>query len=145
MAALASSHSESTPYRDIDPAPDDRAGESRAGVGGDREPVVDLVHLARQTDGDEALERELLDLFERQSARIVAQLRDSRDPRVSGDLAHTLKGSALSMGAGRVARCAHLYEAACAAGLRGGPLAATLDALAEAVAEARATIAGLLV
>jgi HPt (histidine-containing phosphotransfer) domain-containing protein len=124
--------------------------EFGAGAGSPREiaaePIIDLVHLARQTLSDQALEVELLDLFERQSARIVAQLVQLRDAdaKIRGDLAHTLRGSALSIGAGRVARAAQVYEAACDAGMRGGALSATLNALCDAVAEARATIAQLL-
>jgi HPt (histidine-containing phosphotransfer) domain-containing protein len=103
------------------------------------------VHLSRQTLSDQALEVELLDLFERQSARIVAQLRQAGcgDAKICGDLAHTLRGSALAVGAGRVARMAQIYETHCAAAQ--GPAAdAALEALAGAVAEARATIAQLL-
>ena len=47
------------------------------------------------------------------------------DAKIRGDLAHTLRGSALSIGAGRVARAAQVYEAACVSGLRGGALSAT--------------------
>jgi len=142
MATPASTRSESKEYQAAGPA----FGGYGAASGAGTEPVIDLVHLARQTDSDPALERELLDMFDRQSGRIVQQLRDARAGGAGsgGDLAHTLKGSALSMGAARVARTAHLYEAACAAGLRGGALSATLEPLAEAVAEARATIASLL-
>ena len=146
MAALASNRSKPMDFsysaREF--------GESGAGTAAAREiagePIIDLVHLARQTLSDQTLEVELLDLFERQSARIVAQLLDMRDAdaKIRGDLAHTLRGSALSIGAGRVARAAQLYETACVSGLRGGALSATLNALADAVAEARATIAQLL-
>ncbi|MGD0721824.1 MAG: Hpt domain-containing protein [Roseiarcus sp.] len=146
MTALASNHSDPRDYQTVDSAPRGRAADFAGEGGAATEPAVDLVHLARQTDGDEALERELLDMFDRQSARILDQLRDARadDARIGGDLAHTLKGSALAIGAGRVARSAQDYESAFAAGLRGGALVATLDALAAAVAEARAAIASLL-
>jgi HPt (histidine-containing phosphotransfer) domain-containing protein len=146
MAAIASNHSKSMDYSYSGRA----LGEFGAGAAAAREiaaePIIDLVHLARQTLSDQALEVELLDLFERQSARIVAQLRETRDAdaKIRGDLAHTLRGSALSIGAGRVARAAQVYEAACMAGLRGGALSATLSVLEDAVAEARATIAQLL-
>jgi HPt (histidine-containing phosphotransfer) domain-containing protein len=116
-----------------------------AGHAQENEPVIDLVHLARQTLSDQALERELLGMFERQSARIVAQLVDgpSKDAKIRRDLAHMLKGSALAIGAGRVARSAQLYETNCAAA-PGGAGAAALERLAEAVTEARATIGRLL-
>jgi HPt (histidine-containing phosphotransfer) domain-containing protein len=146
LAALASNHSDPTDYQAVDSAPVDRAADCAWEGGAGTEPAVDLVHLARQTDGDEALERELLEMFDRQSARILSQLRDARadDAKIGGDLAHTLKGSALAIGAGRVARSAQTHEAACASGLRDDALAATLDGLATAVAEARAAIASLL-
>ncbi len=111
------------------------------------EPIIDLVHLARQTMGDQALEIELLELFDGQSARIVAQLAGARagDAKLRGDLAHTLRGSALAIGAGRVARTAQAYEALCAAEPPSEGVAnAALEALVEAVAEARAAIARLL-
>src|SRR5438309_1097539 len=99
MAAIASNHSKSMDYSYSGRA----LGEFGAGAAAAREiagePIIDLVHLARQTLSDQALEVELLDLFERQSARIVAQLRETRDAdaKIRGDLAHTLRGSALSI------------------------------------------------
>jgi HPt (histidine-containing phosphotransfer) domain-containing protein len=146
MAAVASNHSKSREYsiagHDVWEDDDDICDVPANAA----EPAIDLVHLARQTLSDQALEVELLDMFERQSARILAQLTEARDAdaKIRENLAHTLRGSALSIGAGRVARSAQLYESACAAGLHGGALNATLGALAEAVAEARATIASLL-
>ena len=121
-------------------------GEAFGGQGQEHEPVIDLVHLSRQTFSDQALEVELLDLFDRQSARIVAQLREAGagDGKIRGDLAHMLRGSALAVGAGRVARMAQIYETRCAAAARGPAATAALEALAGAVAEARATIAQLL-
>jgi HPt (histidine-containing phosphotransfer) domain-containing protein len=105
-------------------------------------PAIDLAHLARQTLGDRALEAELLALFEIQSARITAQLTelDAGDAKSRADLAHTLRGSALAIGAGQVTAAAQAYETACAAGSPG----AALGELVEAVARARAAIAGLL-
>lgn len=110
------------------------------------EPAIDLVHLARQTMGDQALEIELLELFDGQSARIVSQLAKlADDAKIRGDLAHTLRGSALAIGAGRVAQTAQAYEALCLMSTpRPGSSAAALEALVEAVDEARAAIARLL-
>ena len=146
MAAIASNYSKSREYTVAGHDAWDDEDDICDAPADDSEPVIDLVHLARQTLSDQALEVELLDMFERQSARILAQLTETRDDdgKIRENLAHTLKGSALSIGAGRVARAAQLYEAACVTGLRGGALNATLGALSEAVAEARATIANLL-
>jgi HPt (histidine-containing phosphotransfer) domain-containing protein len=133
--------------RDIGHYPSSEPGfdEDRSAQAG--EPAIDLVHLARQTMGDQALEIELLELFDGQSARIVAQLAGARagDAKLRGDLAHTLRGSALAIGAGRVARTAQAYEALQnERSPRQGAVNAALAALTGAVAEARAAIARLL-
>jgi HPt (histidine-containing phosphotransfer) domain-containing protein len=148
MVAIASTPPKSSKYR---PAEDHFSGFGANSVGpelGDQEnePAIDLVHLSRQTLSDQALEVELLDMFDRQSARIMAQLRESgaADAKLCANLAHTLRGSALAVGAGRVARSAHIYEAQCAAPVRGTSTGAALEALADAVREARSTIAELL-
>jgi HPt (histidine-containing phosphotransfer) domain-containing protein len=74
---------------------------------------IDLVHLARQTMGDNALEAELLALFDRQAGQIAEKLRraDSDAATIFGpDLAHKLKGSARTVGAHEVASAAENYE-----------------------------------
>jgi HPt (histidine-containing phosphotransfer) domain-containing protein len=104
---------------------------------------IDLVHLARQTFGERDLEAELLRLFDRQAAQIVARLADTNlsAGRWRADLAHTLKGSSRAIGAFGVAAAAEAYEQAADSG-------ADIDAphrmLAAAVAEAQTAIAGLL-
>jgi len=88
------------------PPPGAAAPASAAG-----EPPIDLVHLARQTDGDSALQQELLALFDKQSASLLAQSSDrSAERRRRADAAHQLKGSALAVGAGAVARAAAAVE-----------------------------------
>ena len=80
--------------------------------GGDEkgeEPPIDRDHLARMTFGDKALERELLELFDRQAALLVARMRDADAASVAA-LAHTLKGSALGIGASEVAAMAAAVE-----------------------------------
>ena len=74
------------------------------------ERPVDLVHLARQTLGDRALEREVLGLFEVQAKAIIAQLFEVGDENLRHDLAHTLKGSARAVGAWKVAEAAEACE-----------------------------------
>jgi HPt (histidine-containing phosphotransfer) domain-containing protein len=109
------------------------------------EPAIDLVHLARQTDNDSALEEELLALFDRQSASLLTQLSAEDAPRRRrADAAHMLRGSALAVGAGPVARAAQALETALESG-NGDKLELdrALAALAEAVREARAAIARL--
>ena len=107
------------------------------------EPAIDLVHLARQTDGDAALEAELLALFDRQSANLLAQLAVAGAARA--DIAHKLRGSALAVGAGRVASAAQTLETLLNSDrMSSQERERALGGLAAAVAEARGAIAGLL-
>jgi HPt (histidine-containing phosphotransfer) domain-containing protein len=99
---------------------------------------IDLVHLARMTLGDRSLEREVLQLFDRQSTLLIARMR-AASPEGIALLAHTLKGSARGIGAWRVARAAEAVEAADSASV-----SAALDGLASAADEARGVIADLL-
>jgi HPt (histidine-containing phosphotransfer) domain-containing protein len=109
----------------------------------DHDPPIDLVCLGRQCQGDPGLEEELLGLFRRLAAARLS------DPRIrlarKGDIAHKLRGSALTVGARRVARAAEAVEAL-ANGAAGGSeeeSAAVSLAIAElqaAVAEAVAMI-----
>ena len=104
-------------------------------------PAIDRGHLARMTFGDRSLEQEVLQLFDRQSALLLARMRTGDAP-VIGALAHTLKGSAAGIGAGQVALAAEATEQA--AVHAPGDLSATIDRLAAAVDEARVLIAELL-
>lgn len=74
------------------------------------ERPLDLVHLARQTLGDRALEREVLGLFRVQARAIFEQLQQVSQPEIRSGLAHTLKGSARAIGAWRVAEAAEFCE-----------------------------------
>jgi HPt (histidine-containing phosphotransfer) domain-containing protein len=101
---------------------------------------IDLVHLARTTLGDRALEREVLQLFDRQSDILIARMRTAAPAAVAA-LAHTLKGSARGIGAWRVARAAELLELA---GVSGNSTDDALNGLTAASEEARTVIAELL-
>jgi HPt (histidine-containing phosphotransfer) domain-containing protein len=68
---------------------------------------IDLAHLRRMTLGDDALEREVLGMFAEQAGRLMVAL--TATPRQPG-LAHTLKGSALGIGAFAVAEAAGWLE-----------------------------------
>lgn len=93
---------------------------SKSGIPGDHaaasfERPIDLVHLARQTLGDRSLEREVLNLFVVQARSVLAQMQAAPPGRPRLELAHTLKGSARSVGAWQVAAeaeaCETLFEA----------------------------------
>ncbi|SFG54643.1 Hpt domain-containing protein [Methylobacterium gossipiicola] len=92
---------------------------------------IDHNHLSAQTGGDPDLTREILDLFARQCRTLLAGITDSAQPaRDRADLAHTLKGSALGVGAGAVAAASANLETDLRAGRAPDP-----TPLAEAVAE----------
>jgi HPt (histidine-containing phosphotransfer) domain-containing protein len=64
--------------------------------------TVDLVHLARYTGGDRALNAEVFKLFDQQTAEMVVRLRSvlaARDAKGWKEITHTLKGAARGIGA----------------------------------------------
>jgi HPt (histidine-containing phosphotransfer) domain-containing protein len=71
---------------------------------------VDLVHLARQTFGNKDLETEVLLLFLRQSALMMQRLDGAADDKGWREAAHTVRGSALGIGAWKVAETARAVE-----------------------------------
>ena len=108
---------------------------------------IDLVHLSRQSLGDRALEKELLQLFDRQAGQIVARLGSEiglGDRKWRRDLSHTLCGSARAVGALRVAQTASLYEEALFSSASDRELTVLRDCMAEEVASARRSIRELL-
>jgi len=134
-----------SPAASRSPPPGATAGAGGGAALASGEPPIDLVHLARQTDGDAALQQELLALFDKQSASLLAIVSDrSAERRQRADAAHQLKGSALAMGAGAVARAAAVVETALSGGAAGpGAPESALVGLAAAVAAARAAVAKL--
>ena len=102
------------------------------------EQPIDLDHLSRMTLGERALEREVLALFDRQAAVLLARMASAAPGAIAAP-AHTLKGSARNIGAWRVAAAAEALEQA-----GGTEIAPALARLGAAVAEASAAIAGLL-
>jgi HPt (histidine-containing phosphotransfer) domain-containing protein len=76
--------------------------------------TIDDDHLGRMTLGDRRLEREVLEIFARQTALTLSRIAGSK-PATAAAAAHTLKGSALGVGAWRVARAAERLEEAAGA------------------------------
>jgi HPt (histidine-containing phosphotransfer) domain-containing protein len=102
--------------------------------------AIDRRHLARMTLGDRSLEREVLQLFVRQTTLMLARMAGAA-PALAAASAHTLTGSARGIGAWRVARAAERLEAAADNAM---DVNAAMDELVAASAEARAAIADLL-
>jgi HPt (histidine-containing phosphotransfer) domain-containing protein len=76
-------------------------------------PAVDLQHLSRYTGGDEALNAEVLNLFDNQITEMVGRLQyilDSQDAKGWRDVTHTLKGAARGIGAFDFANAAAAAE-----------------------------------
>jgi HPt (histidine-containing phosphotransfer) domain-containing protein len=87
----------------------DRPGGEPAAAGSRR--PIDLVHLARQTQGDRAVEQDVLSMFAHQAAAVRERIGPAeRAERV--ELAHRLAGSARAIGAFAVADCASAIEQA---------------------------------
>jgi HPt (histidine-containing phosphotransfer) domain-containing protein len=105
------------------------------------ERPIDLVHLARMTLGERSLEREVLQLFDRQAAILMGRMQAAPAAAMAA-LAHTLKGSARAIGAVRVARAAEIVEFVDTGDA--ADAARALAALIAATEEARAFIADLL-
>jgi len=103
--------------------------------------VLDRDHLKRMTFGDHSLEREVLQLFDRQAELLMMRMRVS-EPAAVVTLAHTLKGSAVGVGAGRVACAAEAAELV--ASRAPSECGRAVDQLAQAVDEARIHIAEIM-
>jgi len=102
--------------------------------------VIDVEHLSSMTLGDRSLEREVLELFDRQATMLIARMHDAV-PAVVSACAHTLKGSARGIGAWAVADAADAVELAIG---RSQALEPALLRLVSTVSEAKAAIRELL-
>jgi HPt (histidine-containing phosphotransfer) domain-containing protein len=105
-------------------------------------PAIDIQHLARMTLGERSLEREVLELFGRQADLLLPRIRRG-DPALAAASAHTLKGSAVGIGAFGVARAAEAVERAQKNDCDGNIVTA-IETLAVALEETKAEIARLL-
>jgi len=103
--------------------------------------AIDVEHLARMTLGDRPLERDVLELFERQATLLLEQMRDAQ-PEAVLSMAHTLKGSARGVGAWKIAGAAEQVEHA--AGAAHADLPHSVAQLAKTIDEARLYIAEVL-
>jgi HPt (histidine-containing phosphotransfer) domain-containing protein len=122
-----------------------RRGKEIRPIAGRETPIIDLVHLSRQTCGDGGLENELLRLFIVQAQQYAAWLEESSAPGDAlhrADLTHRLKGSAQAIGAFPLAEAAEVYEET----LRAGASDPGSEArrLAKALEDARLAAAQLL-
>jgi HPt (histidine-containing phosphotransfer) domain-containing protein len=107
------------------------------------ERPIDFEHLFRMTLGDHSLEREVLQLFDRQAGMLMERIAQSQSaPGIVAAAAHTMKGSARGIGAWQLARAADAVENA-ALSMR-ADLPKAVRALAVSVDEAKVAIADLL-
>lgn len=95
------------------------------------EGYIDTAHLTRMTLGDELLQREVLTLFVRQSAELVARM--STFPADMAAIAHTLKGSARGIGAFSAAISAERLERATDRSAARAALSELKEAISETV------------
>lgn len=116
-------------------------GERRESEAAARRPAapIDLVHLARQTFGSVALEREVLALFVAQARGLVGAIARGTGAERAASL-HRLKGSARGVGAMRIGALAEALEAP---ELGEAEAARLVEALIAAEAETRAFVNGL--
>ena len=105
-------------------------------------PVLDRAFLARQSMHDARVERDVLSMFFDQSVQLLKVIREAPDALSRREAAHRLYGSASAVGAEQVADAARRLEA-----MTTEPESVLMEAIVglhATVAEARATIAGLL-
>ena len=105
--------------------------------------ALDLVHLALQCQGDRELEKDLLGLFRLQSRSLSEQLSDPATLSLESKaaIAHKLRGSALAVGAGRVAGAAEALERKALAARGSARADAAQPVILQAIAVLEAAIA----
>jgi len=113
-------------------------------AGSDRQhAVIDEDHLGRMTLGDRRLEREVLEIFVRQTAILLDRIAGA-EPALAAAAAHTLTGSARGIGAWRVARAAEHLERVAGGKSGVAALNEAVEELRSATIEAGAAIAARL-
>jgi HPt (histidine-containing phosphotransfer) domain-containing protein len=85
------------------------APDNSRGAAPSRERAIDLVHLAKQTMGDKALEVEVLQMFARQARSCLQEIGSGDRKRIIA-ASHRLKGAAGAVGAFKVADAANALE-----------------------------------
>jgi hypothetical protein len=112
-----------------------------ADLGDSAANAIDFEFLSRQSLGDSVLEHDLLMLFDRRAADLLAQIGSISSCAARADAIHSLRGSALAVGAHGVSRAAAHYESAVRRGEGDAAVVLAHDELARAVNEARREIA----
>jgi HPt (histidine-containing phosphotransfer) domain-containing protein len=133
--------------------PEERRSGGSTGAAANRtdwtslEPPLDLVHLTRQCQGDAELENELLAMFRVQSRALFRQLSELSPSslELKATIAHSLRGSALAVGAGRVASAAGAIEDAVRAARAHAPDAQQLEAMSQSIATLERAVAEAIV
>ena len=117
---------------------------SSTSAGSDRRyAVIDDDHLSRMTLGDRRLEREVLEIFIRQTVIMLERIAGA-EPALAAAAAHTLTGSARGIGAWRVARAAEHLERVANGKSGAAALDEAVEKLQSATVEASAAIAARL-
>jgi len=117
------------------------ASSAMSAAGSDRRrAVIDEDHLGRMTLGDRRLERDVLEIFVRQTAIMLGRITGA-EPALAAAAAHTLTGSARGIGAWRVARAAEQLECVASGKSGAAALDEAVEELKSATMEASAAIA----
>lgn len=106
-------------------------------AGGGLETALDAGQLRQKTQGDRGRERDVLDRFRRQVRSLMMRFESATEPGARADVARSVKGAAVVVGAARVAVASDALERAARAG---EPSGYELAELAEAVAEVASVI-----